>query len=490
MEQDDTRSVVDAALQAAASLLRTPPADPVAAVRPVLPLLRDAAAADMPLSACVRRLQALKRESLQQAGPDAEATAEQRGLIDACFDELILAAADCWSEAWMPRNDEWLPDVAGMRGPELGEQATPSQISDTVDDLQTVLNATDNGVVIVDPDGLIRFINQRVGEMFGIEVQHVAGRRETEALLPLVRTRVANPEEYEARSRSMYERLDEAARDEIETLEPDVRVIQRYSGPIRGRLGQLLGRVQVYADVTAQRRAERARDQFLSVAAHELKTPITSLKGYAQLLQRAIGRGGAALDPGRLGERLTAILRQTDRLTELVDDLLEVSRIQSDRAQLHPETMSLDELAQGVTQRFQSDPTMSEAHRIELRTAKRPLIGFWDPERLEQVLSNLLGNAIKYSPEGGVVGVRLSRSGDLAKVSVSDQGIGIPATEVKALFQPFARAANAARGNSGGVGLGLFISREIVERHGGRIWVQSREGRGSTFHFTLPIRRA
>lgn len=493
LEGDDVAQRIAVAVVATLTvLLETDEISGGEAIQTVLPLLREAASqgvTTVSLSSCIRGLHLLERLILERTGQNPALDVHRRDRISDFFAELMAGASECWAEAWHARNEALSTELAALREIEQREQNAHAQLLDTVDDLQTVLNATINGVAIIGSDGRIRYVNQRLGEIFGIDLHDAPGSDALTALLPLICGRSGDPGALDLRSRYMYEHLDEEIHDEIQTAEPDARIVLRYGGPIRSRDGRLFGRVQIYTDVTAQRRAERVRDEFLSVAAHELKTPITSVKGYAQLLLRATERGGASLDPAKLSERLTAMLRQVDRLTKLVDDLLEVSRIQTGRMQLHPETMSLDELGEGVVQRVANDAGQRGAHRFEFRTAKRPLVGSWDPGRLEQVLTNLLNNATKYSPAGGLIQVRLSRNGDMAKLSVSDHGIGIRAEDVGKLFQPFARAANASVSSIGGIGLGLFISRDIVERHGGKIWVESREGKGSTFHFTLPLRR-
>ncbi|MGI8550485.1 MAG: sensor histidine kinase [Dehalococcoidia bacterium] len=361
---------------------------------------------------------------------------------------------------------------------------------DTIDDFRAILDATVNGIIVLDPELRVRYVNQRAGALFRVEPEQLLGTDVRDSLMPAMRARVQDPEGYDLRTQFFNEHLEEESRDELHLnlSGAETRILQRFGGPIQSDTGRFLGRIEVYTDVTAQRRAEQVKDEFLSIAAHELKTPITSLKGYAQLLQRAAARGDGGLEPAKMTERLTAMMRQIDRLAHLVDDLLEVSRIQSGPMTLRSETVELGELARHVIDRFRSDPAFTGQHHFELRDLKRPLIGYWDPGRLDQVLTNLLSNAVKYAPGGGLIQIRLGRTGDMAKVSVSDEGIGIPAHDVDKLFQPFSRAANASVRNFGGIGLGLFISRDIIERHGGEIRVESQEGKGSTFYFTLPLR--
>lgn len=422
---------------------------------------------------------------LGQLGANGAAATAPRAA--ATFSVLMAELAERWTAAARQREAALGERVQASAG---REEQIRSQLAEISEDLRCVLDATVNGIAVMDRHGCLRFVNRRLISFFNFSADSLLGEDVREALLPVIRERVDAPEMFEERSRYFYDHQDDEYRDELLlTVGEEQRILVRNGGPIRSSSGDLVGQVEIYTDVTAQRRAEQVKDEFLSIAAHELKTPITSLKGYAQLLQRAALRNQVGLNHEQLAERLSAMLRQIDRLTTLVNDLLEVSRIQTGRLELRPEVIEMGEVVEHVIDRFRADPALSANHEIEVREVKRALTGYWDSGRLDQVLTNLLGNAVKYSPGGGVILVRLGRSGDMAKVSVSDQGIGIPKSDVEKLFQPFARAANANVRNFTGIGLGLFISRDIIERMGGQIWVDSQEGKGSTFHFTLPLRR-
>jgi signal transduction histidine kinase len=228
--------------------------------------------------------------------------------------------------------------------------------------------------------------------------------------------------------------------------------------------------------------ALRARDEFLSIASHELRTPVAGIKGFAQLLLRAHERG--QLDPERLGRSLRTINEAADRLTGLTHDLLDVSRIRTGQLILRPRPFDLTALARDLVGRYDEAAAPGHCFRLEAPAAA-PLEG--DADRIEQVLVNLLDNAAKYSPDGGEILVRVvGQAGGLA-LGVQDPGIGLPAEAVETIFQPFGRAPNAARRNLPGMGLGLYICRSIVERHGGRIWADSEgEGRGTAITAWLP----
>ena len=242
----------------------------------------------------------------------------------------------------------------------------------------------------------------------------------------------------------------------------------------------------IHQDVTALKEAERLKDEFIGIAAHELRTPLAILKGFAQMLimQTARGKGPELVD--WQVEALQGIDQATARLVELTEDLLDVTRLQAGRLTLHLEPIDLVALASRVVTRLQMT---TEHHAISINTPLEHLVVQLDPRRMEQVLSNLIGNAIKYSPQGGLIEVSAREGAETktALLCVSDHGIGIPAQQQSLVFGRFARADNARTYGIGGTGLGLYLCRELVERHGGRIWFESTEGQGSTFFVTLPI---
>jgi PAS domain S-box-containing protein len=228
--------------------------------------------------------------------------------------------------------------------------------------------------------------------------------------------------------------------------------------------------------------AVHARDAFLSIAAHELKTPLTSLLGYTDLLRRRAERDGLSERDARA---LAVISNQAGRLNRMITSLLDLSRIQTGQLSIERGAVDLCALLERVVNEVQ--PTLSE-HSLSLSLAEQPLVVEGDELRLEQVFQNLIQNAVKYSPEGGAVQVQVQRHESQARVAVTDQGIGIPADSLPRLFSRFYRAANASSQNISGMGVGLFVVREIISLHGGSVEVQSREGQGSTFTVSLPLK--
>ena len=236
----------------------------------------------------------------------------------------------------------------------------------------------------------------------------------------------------------------------------------------------------------ALRETTQRMDEFLGIVAHELRTPLSGLKGFAQtlLVQTAQGKGPqlAAWQE----KALTGLDLAAARLGELIDDLLDMARLQAGQLELLPEPTDLVPLVQRVITRLQ---LTTERHTIVLVSSVERLVLSIDPRRMEQVLVNLISNAIKYSPEGGPIEVTIAEESERqeALLSVRDHGIGIPAQQQAQIFQCFVQAENARAYGIEGTGLGLYLCRALLERHGGRIWYESVEGQGSTFFIALPV---
>lgn len=247
------------------------------------------------------------------------------------------------------------------------------------------------------------------------------------------------------------------------------------------RAALAMDNARLYRDSQA---AIAARDQFLSVAAHELRTPITSISGFAELLRRELNSSG---DPERVGRYVDRLIASGGRLGALVEDMLDVSRIRLGQLPLRLETVDLAGLVRRVVSSYQ-EQAGRERHELVTKIPSGPCPVVADEDRLEQVLTNLLDNAVKYAPEGGEVRIALASGDGAVRLSVSDSGIGLPSADLESIFRPFGRAENAVAGNLPGLGLGLFICRNIVERHGGRIWAESAgQGKGTTMVVWLPV---
>lgn len=240
-----------------------------------------------------------------------------------------------------------------------------------------------------------------------------------------------------------------------------------------------------FQDVTSFKDAERLKDEFIGIAAHELRNPLTVLSGYVQMLLLQTRRGkGPKLLPTQ-EEALQSIDRSTTELVELTEDLLDVTRLQGGGWQLHSEPTDLVALVQRTVERLQKT---TGKHTLSIVTTLPSLVVYADPGRIEQVLSNLISNAIKYSPNGGPIEITLweARDAQEARLSVRDYGIGIPEKDQARIFGHFARASNADTYKISGTGFGLYLCRELIARLDGRIWFESKEEQGSTFFMALP----
>ncbi len=268
----------------------------------------------------------------------------------------------------------------------------------------------------------------------------------------------------------------------IASLVMSLLASQRERARMRARTAERLATERAQA----LEEAGKVKDQFLSLASHELKTPVAAIKGYAQLAERRLKKiPGTSPGVAATQEVLVKINQQTDKLTGLINDLLDVSRIQAGRLELRLELCDLTTLCRQAAE----EQELTSGRSIDVCLPDEPMIITADAERLGQVLSNLLTNAVKYSAADRPVRLSLTRQAKQAMVTVEDKGVGIPKDELPLIFDQFFRARTAREGSQRGLGLGLAICKEIVERHQGCIWATSEEGVGSQFHVMLPLDR-
>jgi signal transduction histidine kinase len=224
---------------------------------------------------------------------------------------------------------------------------------------------------------------------------------------------------------------------------------------------------------------EKRKDDFISVASHELKTPVTSIKGYAELL----GLRLVKTNDSKSSDLVQKMDIQINKLINLINDLLDVSKIESGRLQLQNTYLDLNGLLDEIVEEMQMT---TNKHKLIKKFDKTKIL-YADRERLEQVVVNIISNAIKYSPKKGKIVVKTVTDSRLATVSVQDFGIGIAKESQQKIFERFYQAENTAHVAIPSIGLGLYIAAEIVRRFGGKMWVKSRKGKGSTFYFSLPV---
>jgi PAS domain S-box-containing protein len=344
--------------------------------------------------------------------------------------------------------------------------------------LDAIIEHSADGVMILDCQGRITVFNRALVAMTGWRPEDALGRSCHEVL----QLRDRRGEDI-CRSGCPLRGLSPDANFYIEgDIErvggAPVNVGITYS-PLYDEEDRLISIIANVHDITRFREAEEIKSTFISVISHELKTPVSIIKGYAGTLRRE----DAQWDEETVREGLDIIEEESDRLDGLISDLLDASRAQAGSLKLEMGDVHVPKLAQRVVEGFR---LQTDIHQIELDFPSDfpPVIA--DQERLRQVLSNLVRNAIKYSPRGGKIRLGGYADRDKVTVYVTDEGIGIPLDEQPRLFQRFYRLDSSLRRRTQGMGLGLYLCRAIVEAHGGRIWVESAPGQGSTFYFTLP----
>jgi len=336
--------------------------------------------------------------------------------------------------------------------------------------LEAVLGSIGEGVLALDGQGRLIFHNPSAEHLLGLLPSRGAGAPRLEDLQlekPLL----------DLLSRSLGEKREAA--EEIRLVGPDrVLRVETRLFPTPG--DETTGLVAMVRDITAEKDLERMREEFVSTLSHELRTPLTSIKAYAATLRRE----DVDFDRETQREFLSIIEGEADRLARLIKDLLETSRAESGRLQLRMTEVDISALAERVLEKMRPQ---AGSHHLLLAPREGTIPVRADPDRMEQVITNLLDNALKYSPPGSTVTLSVRARGDKAVVSVSDQGIGIPLEQQTHVFDKFHRVLDERSRHVQGTGLGLYLCRKIVEAHGGHIWVESRPGEGSTFHFSLPL---
>ncbi|HJS28189.1 MAG TPA: ATP-binding protein [Anaerolineales bacterium] len=334
--------------------------------------------------------------------------------------------------------------------------------------LSSVLNQMTDGVLMVDKQGNILLLNLSAQRIFSIESDQATGK----SLVEVVRHHQIV--EVWQQSRSLSEPQTSAFE-----LGPGQSFFEVVAIPFSTTLeGNVLLLVR---DLTQMRRLETIRRDFISNVSHELRTPLASLRALVDTLT-----GGASENQAEAIYFLGRMDEELDSLTQMVQELLELSRIESGRVPLALVKVSPGELLEAAAERIRLQAERAQL-QISCATSQGLPFVMADPDRISQVLGNLLHNAVKFTPEGGTITLSAGQHGDMVVFRVEDTGVGIPQEELPRIFERFYKADRSRSG--GGTGLGLAISRHLVEAHGGKIWAESVEGRGSSFYFTLPISR-
>lgn len=347
--------------------------------------------------------------------------------------------------------------------------------------LNSVLSHMSDGVIATNRNGYISIINQTALQMLNYDDDDaVIGQ----SIIDVLNIR----SEY-----SVRQLVDEQQHILIDMSKGDQNnndglILNAYFSPIQRESGFVSGLVCVLHDVTSQQKEERERKEFVSNVSHELRTPLTSVKSYVEALT-----DGAWQDKEVAPHFLKVVQDETDRMIRMINDLLNLSRMDSGTAKLDLEYVNINELFNYILDRFdmiikkeEEDGTVQKRYTIIRHIAKKDLWVEIDADKFTQVIDNIMNNAVKYSPDGGVITARLVETHRHVILSISDQGLGIPRKDLGHIFDRFFRVDKARSRKQGGTGLGLAISKEVVNMLGGSIWVDSVEGKGSTFYISLP----
>ncbi|MBV9124047.1 MAG: PAS domain S-box protein, partial [Planctomycetes bacterium] len=364
-------------------------------------------------------------------------------------------------------------------------QSLYKEVQQSRDQLDIILQGVADGIVVYNKEGHIIYANEAAAQM--TDSPSIQSMLETPAGTISSRYEIIDEQRQPVPPSHLTHRRVLAGEQEAQAIvgyrnlttgQPERWSLLK-SRPVFDEHGEIAMVVTIIHDVTEQIVAEQRKDEFISMTSHELKTPVTSLKGFTHVLQRRLTKQG---DEQAL-HYLSRMDAQLNKLTKLIGDLLDISRMQTGKLALDMETFDLDALVQETVENVQAT---TDTHQLSIEgQTKGRVLG--DRDRLGQVFINLLTNAVKYSPDAHKVVVRLSQDHAQAMISVQDFGIGIDPVHQKKIFERFYQVTDPEEQTYPGLGIGLYISREIADRHDGRIEIHSRKGEGSTFTVILPL---
>jgi len=361
---------------------------------------------------------------------------------------------------------------------ELGQMLRHQQEEGTKS--QAILTSIADGVVVSNTEGRIILVNPAAERILGTAGKQLIGR-DFHTLFSAFNAQ--GREEATAAMETLLSTSDSGVSKVFKTiLEIDNRVIHAHLSPVLTRREEFLGVVIIFRDITKEVEADRAKSEFVSTVSHELRTPMTAIKGYTDLLY------AGAVGPINTEQKrfLQIIKSNTDRLTALINDLLDISRVETGRVRFEPKPVQIGEVIADVVNALAGQAEVKrQTLTYEVMGGLPEIMG--DRDRLNQVLTNLVSNAIRYTPEEGTIEVRAYLVEGAVRVDVRDTGIGIAPEDLGRIFERFYRADHPMVQETSGTGLGLPIVKMFVEMHGGRVWVESELGKGSTFTFILPV---
>jgi PAS domain S-box-containing protein len=408
---------------------------------------------------------------------------------------IALGDAGCYVTVHLQRTPEaeaaigkeYVPDVT-QASPDIAEQLhlmeqvqhLRRQLGESTSRWEEVMQEAGEAIGAFDQDGRVIYANARWRDLLGVEGEEVVGN---------LFERLVHMDDQQT-VHHMLARAFEGKRVSGQHLrlshrDGSLRTLRMSVGAIRDDRGHIVGTLGIVRDITQEQETQRLKDELLTTTAHELRTPVTTIRGLTQVLLRSLEQG-TPLSPQDLARRLQIIQRETDRLARLGTDLNDVTRLQTGAFSLKRQHVDLRMIVEEVLEIQREMGENQGRWPLEWHSTEDPLLVWVDQPRVEQVISNLLDNARKYTPDGGVIRVEARRLGTVAQLTITDSGIGIPESELTQVFMPFFRASNASSRHFSGVGLGLYLCQSILQAHGGSIAITSREGEGTTLWLSFP----
>ena len=342
--------------------------------------------------------------------------------------------------------------------------------------LQTIIQQLPVGVILTDENGRVTETNKQINQILGtkIPIGFRLGKDSFGFDVRLNNKLISASQSPLSRALASGKMVDK----EFEVLNNNKHLNLRVNASsILNRTGIIIAGASIISDITPQKELEVKKNDFINMASHEFKTPLTSIKLYLDMLDIQLKKGDK-----KASKTLRGLRDQTEKLQKIVNDLLDVSRLQTGKFRFEKEEFRLDLLVNEAVDNLQS----LGKHKINFSKSAK-LVVLADKFRIYQVVTNLITNAIKYSPASSVINVKVSKFNNKALVSVEDFGIGIEKSEQQKIFDKLYQISDDTRQNFAGFGMGLYISKEIIKRHKGQIWVESVKDKGSTFFFTLPL---
>ncbi|HSW98475.1 MAG TPA: ATP-binding protein [Candidatus Saccharimonadales bacterium] len=354
------------------------------------------------------------------------------------------------------------------------------ELSDAKAKDDAILSSVGEGMIVTDSAGNILLVNELAAQLLGIGLDGVVGKPLSANIIELGGEHPIPPEQ---RPVEVALRTGQKTTQQVRSVWPDgqKRVLGITATPVQQQ-GKIIGTIQILRDMTREKEIDRMKTEFISLASHQLRTPLSAIRWFSEMLISG--------DAGPLNEQQKEFAQNvydsTERMTQLVGSLLNISRIESGRIRIDPQPTDLKTLVTGIVNDLKGKTEERQQTIVVSVHADLPKVSL-DPRLIGQVYLNLLTNAIKYSPKGGEISVFVSRKDDQLVSQVTDSGYGIPLAEQAKMFQKFFRATNVAKVETDGTGLGMYLVKSIIESSGGKIWFKSEEGKGTTFWFSLPM---